>query len=156
MKFSTKADIAAPADVVFRALTDFPAFEQAALRRGATMARTDTLTMPGVGMGWTGKFPFRAKPRAVTLRIASFYPPNGLHVTGFTPNLDLLLTFEVIALARNQSRLNVGLEVRPKTLTARLLIQSAKLGKTGLDRKFAKRVGAFAASIAERHAQAAV
>ena len=156
MKFSTKADIAAPADAVFRAVTDFSAFERAALRRGATMARTDTMAVPGVGMGWTGKFPFRAKPRAVTLRIASFAPPSGLHVTGFTPNLDLMLTFEVIALARSQSRLTAGLEVKPKTLTARLLIQSAKLGKAGLDRKFAKRVAAFAASIAERHAQAAV
>jgi uncharacterized protein YndB with AHSA1/START domain len=153
MKFSAKADIAAPADAVFAALTDFSGLERAARQGGAAMMRIDALAEPGAGMGWTGRVPFRGKPRQVTLQIAAITPPNGLHMTGFTQNLGLTMTFEVIALARSQSRLQVGVEVKPKTLTARLMIQSAKLGKSGLDRKFRKRVEDFAALVAERHAR---
>ena len=52
MKFSTREDISAPIDQVFQALCDFEAFERLAMRRGAELRRTDTMTRPGVGMQW--------------------------------------------------------------------------------------------------------
>ena len=47
------------------------------------------------------------------------------------------------------------LDLRPKTLAARLLVQSLKLARNKLNRKFRKRVAEFAMLIEERQTQIA-
>ncbi len=150
MKFSANEDIEAPSEAVFAAITDFAVFEHAALKRGAQLRRTGTEGAVGVGIGWLGTAPFRGKQRQISLRVAGYQPPGGLHLRGETGNLDLSMSLEVMALSRGRSRLHVDLEVLPRTLTARLLLQSAKIGKGGLDRRFKARVRAFADGIRTR------
>jgi hypothetical protein len=147
MKFSANEDIDAPVASVFAAITNYPAFEHAALKRGAALTRTGTLAAMDVGMGWAGQVPYRGKKRQVSLQVAGFAPPNAVRIKGETGNLNLSIDLEVMALSRDRSRLHLAVEVLPRTLTARLLLQSAKLGKTGLDRKFRARVRSFAANI---------
>ena len=50
MRFTTKQDIEAPLDFVYRTMTDFEGWERAAMRRGAEVERTDKLTRVGPGM----------------------------------------------------------------------------------------------------------
>ena len=44
MRFTTKQDIEAPLDFVYNTMIDFEAWERSAMRRGAEVERTDTLT----------------------------------------------------------------------------------------------------------------
>jgi hypothetical protein len=150
MKFSANEDIEAPVETVFAAITDFAVFERAALKRGAQLRRTEPQGAVGVGTGWAGTVPFRGKQRQISLTVAGHLPPSGLQLRGETGNLNLSMSVEVMALSRGRSRLHVAVEVLPRTLTARLLLQSAKIGKGGLDRRFKARVRAFADSIAGR------
>ena len=49
----------------------------------------------------------------------------------------------VIALTPGKSRLIFETDILPRGMKARLLLQTAKLGKSQLDRKFAGRIGEF-------------
>ena len=64
-----------------------------------------------------------------------------------TTNLDL------IALSRTRTRIKVELEVKPLNLTARLLVQSLKLAKNSLTKKYKSRVADYAKQIEDRHAK---
>ncbi len=150
MKLSTNADIGLPAARVFAALSDFAGLERLAVRRGADLRRADALEAPGVGMAWKGTVPFRGKRREAAVELTALDPAQGLSASGSTVNFSFDLVVELLALSRERTRLRVGLDVRPRTLTARLLLQSARLGKGNLDRRFHARVAGYAKAIEER------
>jgi uncharacterized protein YndB with AHSA1/START domain len=144
VKFSTRQDIEAPVDRVFAALGDFAAFERAALRRGAEITRLDGLPEPGPGMAWAATFPWRGKARQVRCALHDYTPPESMRFQAEGDGITLTLLLGLMALSRGRSRLGVELELRPLTLTARLMLQTARLGKTRLTRRFEARVAAFA------------
>ncbi|MEM7519888.1 MAG: SRPBCC family protein [Pseudomonadota bacterium] len=153
MKFSTNEDIDAPIDAVFEMFCDFEAFERSAMRRGAEVQRVDSLTKPGVGMVWRAAFKLRGKPRQLELEVVTFDPPNEIRLEGVSPGVMTQTKFDLIALSRSRTRVHVALEVKPVTLSARLLIQSLKLAKSSLGRKFKLRVSEYARLMEERHAR---
>lgn len=153
MKFSTREDVEAPADVVFAAVSDFAAFERAAIRRGAEVARTDLAGDVAAGMTWSVRFPLRGKMRRVVCTLDSYDPPNGLGCRMDGSGFDGQMTFAVVALARTRTRLAVQMEIRPQTIAARLMIQAARLNRAAHTRRFAERVQKFAADIELRQAQ---
>jgi hypothetical protein len=65
------------------------------------------------------------------------------------------MTVDLVELSRARTRLQVGIEMKAVTMTSKLLLQSMKLAKASLDRKFAKRIGDFAQEIEQRHQKAA-
>ncbi|MFZ1726995.1 MAG: SRPBCC family protein [Albidovulum sp.] len=151
MKFSTKEDIEAPADVVFAALTDFAQFERAALRRGAELVRMDRLDQPGVGMGWNVRLQLRGKWRRVICDLREYDAPSRITVFAESTGFDMVLEMNLVALSRTRTRLGVEFDIRPRTLSARVKLQSAKLIKANLARKFTGRVQKFAAELELRH-----
>ena len=70
--YSSREDIAAPAEFVFDQLADFAAFEGLAADRGATITRRDKRDTPGRGMKWDVDFSFRGKPRAVAAEVVRY------------------------------------------------------------------------------------
>lgn len=152
MKLSTRQDVEAPIDAVFDMLCDFDSFERAAMRRGAEVRRLDHLSVPGVGMTWQAVFDLRDKRREVQLEIVSFDRPNEIVVHSTSPGLQGTMSFELVALARYRTRVMVALDVRPLTLSARLLMQSFKLAKGSLLGKFEMRIAEYARLIEDRHA----
>lgn len=154
MKFSGREDIEAPAEAVFAALSDFGAFERAALRRGAEVTRLDRLVHPDIGMTWDTRFTHRGRARRVVLDMRQYDPPNALAVAGESAAFRMMLVLSLVELSRRRTRLVVEFEVWPRTLAARLMLQSLKLGKAGLTRRFRKRLAAFAAEIERRQGRA--
>lgn len=150
MKLSTRQDIEAPVDRVFAALSDFPAFERAALRRGAEVARIDGLTVPAAGMSWSLVFAWRGKRRRAVCMLHDYAPPEAMRLTAEGEGIDLTLALGLMALSRGRSRLGVALELRPRSLTARLMLQTARLGKARLVRKFEARIAEFALRIEQQ------
>ena len=71
------------------------------------------------------------------------------HITldGHSDQFDLSISMTVVALSRVKSRLLFETEVRARNMRARLLLQTAKLGKTQLDRKYDQRIADFVAHL---------
>lgn len=153
MKFSTKEDIEAPIDAVFEMLCEFDQFERAAMRRGADVQRVDTLSEPAKGMQWDAAFTMRGKRREVNIEMEEFNRPTEMRLATVSRGLTGDMSFDLIALSRSRTRLVVTLEVKPLNLSARLLVQSLKLAKTSLTKKYKTRVSDYAKGMEERYHQ---
>lgn len=154
MKFSTREDIEAPAEAVFAAVSDFAAFERAALRRGVEVARSDPSAAPGPGLTWSVRFRLRGRMRRMVCTLDHFDPPNALVCALDGGSFRGAMTVNLVALSRGRTRMAVQLEIRPQTIAARLMIQTARLSRGRWARRFEERVRAFAAAIELRQAQA--
>jgi len=144
MKFSTNEDINAPIEAVFDRFCDFQTFEQAAIRRGAEVRRTDQMSQPSPGMTWHAAFDLRGKRREVEVEMVSFDRPNVVVLESTSPGLLGMTTFHMRALSPERTRLHVELELKPLNLSARLLVQSLKLAKNSLTKKFKLSVARYA------------
>lgn len=151
MKFSTREDVEAPIDATFDMLCDFEGFERQALRRGAEVQRTDSLSRPGVGMAWKAAFVMRGRRRELDLKMTRFDRPNEM-VLGFASGgLHGTFAVECVALSPSRTRLSIVLDLTPQTLSARLLVQSFKLAKTQLTKKFKLRAADYARQMEDRY-----
>ncbi len=149
MQFTSKEDIEAPIDFVFARAVDFRAFEKQALRRGVDLRRVDRLTHIGKGATWDADFRFRGKVRQLRAEVVGFDQPNGYVVSLQSVGVDGLTTVELVALSRSRTRITVTHELAAKSLGARLMLQSLRLARSGLQKKFEKRIGAYCEDIEE-------
>ncbi len=150
MKLSTRQDIDAPAADVFSVLSDTARWERAALRRGAEVQRLDGGQALADGASWKVRAEFRGKTREVTLNLIKAKEPDNIT---FAADANLFageITVDLIALSARQTRVTVGVEVKPKTLPARIMLQSAKLAKGSMQNRFSKRVGQILGEIGSR------
>ncbi len=150
MKLATREDIDAPIEAVFEQLSDFDGFERAILRRGAEVQRTDTLAEPGAGMAWKTTFGFRGRQREVRIELDELTPPDRLSASVRSPGFEIDLLIDLVAMSKTRTRMNFALDARPKTVPARLMIQSLKLARQGMLRRFRKRIADFAAALETR------
>ncbi len=143
MKFSGREDISAPVGDVFARLTDFKAHENAVMRRGVQVQRIDGLETPGPGMTWAAKVKFRGKVRSLQLVLDELCPNElaayQLEGSGLSGTFDL----DLLSLSKRRTRLAVALEIRPKNLTGRLLMQSLRILKPTLNRRFKVRIAEY-------------
>ena len=65
------------------------------------------------------------------------------------------MTLDLVALSQQRTRMAIVLNLKPKTLSARLLIQSMKLAKANLTKRFKLKVAAYAKSLEDRHRRTA-
>lgn len=150
MKFSAREDIAAPIDQVFAALCEFETFERQAMRRGADVQRVDTRSEPGVGMKWKTRFSMRGRPREMDVELVRFDAPNEMQFRAVSPGIEAMFSVELLALSRSRTRMAIGLDLSPLNLSARLLVQSLKLAKTTLTKRFKLRVADYSKTLEER------
>ena len=151
MRFTTKQDIEAPIAEVFRIMTDFDVWERAMMRRGIEVARMDKLTTPAAGMRWASKFSFRGKPQAIEIEMTQMEAPGLLRFAGVAQSMEGLGSTELMALSSNRTRMHVVMDVTPRSMTARILMQSLRLARARLDRSFAQRVAHLAGDIENRY-----
>ena len=154
MKFSTKEDIEAPLQDTFELFSDFDQFERSALRRGAQVRRTDTLKRVGVGMSWAAGFKFRGKERKVTSELVSYEPCDGYAMDIQSPDMTAHATLELMSLSKSRTRASFSVELKPKSLSGRLMIQTMRLGKSRLDKRFRVKAADFARVIERQHKSA--
>ncbi len=150
MKFSTKEDIEAPIAYVYAQVTDFDAFTRRALRLGADIKQIHA-GGPAVGAEWHVGFQFRGRQRDMQARIPQMDPPYGYQVDTTSGGMAALSEVTLVALSPRRTRLAFTIDVRAQTLTARLLLQSMKLAKGKLTKRFKVRVLEFAEEIEDRH-----
>ena len=150
MDLSSKKDIEAPIAEVFEALCDFESFERSAYRRGVEVQRMGDINAPQKGLAWDAKFTLRGKPRELHVVLTSYEPVTRIVLTGESGALKGETEIELVALSPSRTRLCIKLGVSAKTLSGRLLLQSMKLARGSIERKFNARISDFAAVTEEK------
>lgn len=147
MKLSTREDIEAPIDAVFAAVADFDALERRMLRRGIDIVRDDTIPLDREGARWKAKVDWKGRVHDVDAVLVSLQPGEGYRIASSTNGVECLGAVELVALSRTRTRMFVSVDVKPTTLSARLFVQSLRLAKGTLSRKFKTRVAEFASGL---------
>ena len=151
MKLSTREDIEAPLAFVFDSFADTEGWERAALRRGAEVTRTDRVQGFGPGMAWNVGFSWRGKTRRLAVKLATVEAPGHLGFQAFGSSVDAEVSLEFVELSNRRTRVTVGVDTKPRNLAARVFLQSLKLARGKIDRKFEARIGALCNDIEERY-----
>jgi len=151
MQFSSKEDIEAPIDRVFVMLSEFETFERLAIGRGIEVSRQGETREPSVGMRWHVNFSMRGRRRDMHLQLATYDPPNLMLFVSDSQGLQGRMSLELVPLSPRRTRMSVVLNLKPKTISARLLIQSLKLAKANLTKRFKLRVADYAKNLEDRH-----
>lgn len=155
MQVTATEDIAAPIEHVFAELTDFAALERQALRRGIDVRRKFKGAMPKLGEGWEARFRFRGKEREARVQLDTWDAPHALGLKGGSGGLDTVTQIDLVPLSPNRTRVNVVFKMIPNTLSARLLVQSFKLARSNINRRFKKRMAGYARDIESKVAKSA-
>jgi carbon monoxide dehydrogenase subunit G len=151
MEFSTQYDVEAPIEFVWTQASNFTMLERQALRRGAEVKRKDSLATPGVRAEWDIRFQFRSKYREVNAKITSFDVPNRYTVMSTSGSIDGVCVVDLVALSPKRTRLTVTFDLTAKSLGSRLMLQSLKMAKSGLNTRFEDRVASMARDIQDRY-----
>lgn len=141
MKFSTRIDRDVTAEQMFDAMADFDRIERMLMRRGVSVSRIDNIS--DAARAWDLGFDWRGQRRELRLVLVQFDRPERLALTGQSTPFDLRIDLSVVALAVQRARLIFESEVKPRNMRARLALQTAKLGKTQIDRRIANKVANF-------------
>lgn len=150
MQLTAREDIEAPLDRVFAALSDFETVERQALRRGIDVQRTQDAGSPEAGLSWRAGFTFRGKKRTADIDLAIYTPPERIMFHTVSGGLTVEMVLDVVALSRGRTRISVEAAMMPKTLSARLLVQSLKLAKGGVEKRFRNRMKGLAQDLETR------
>lgn len=150
MRFTGKTEINAPLNASFAAIADFEAYERHAKRSGAEVERVDALNRPGPGMMWAIRMELRGKLQKIEIELADYDPPNKLIFTGGTDSFDAEVLLELITLSARETRATITIDLKPKSLAARLILQSARLTKGSINKRIRKRLNRFAEEIEGR------
>lgn len=151
MKLAAKTDLEVPAAAVFAALIDTPTWEREAIRNGVEVERPAGTPDSGVGAEWRIRGHFRGKARKVTVRIAEMTPGQRLAMGMDSPSVEGTVQIEVMVLSPRRSRLRADLEIKPKTLAARLFINTMRLAKGRVQARFEKGLGNLGSRIKDRY-----
>lgn len=155
MQFSSVQDVNAPLDFVFQQLSDFDSYESYAMRIGADVKRMDQLTQKGAGLHWNINGDFRGKKRKFDIQLTEYRPDNLLKFLVVASGIEATASMEAMALTRKQSRIKVTTVLTPKSISARLILQSAKLAKSSMNRKYNHRFWTYANYIENNYNKAA-
>ncbi|MGR3622591.1 SRPBCC family protein [Pseudophaeobacter sp.] len=150
MELSSKEDVDAPIAEVFEAISDFASFERSAIRRGVEVQRLSEESTPQPGLAWDICAEFRGKPRELRVELASYEPTTLISLTGESDSLTGNGRIELLALSPRRTRIAVTVKVQAKTLSGRLLLQSLKLARSKVKRRFKLRVAEFASLTEDR------
>ena len=143
MIFSTKEDVEAPIEHVFRMVSDFDGFERSALRRGVEVRRKETLTRPNAEMGWDIGFEFRNRMRRISAELVQYDPPNGLLFFTYGAGVTANGMIDLVALSRARTRISVSLDLKPTSLRGFLTVLSLNFVKSRLTYRLRTRVAKY-------------
>jgi hypothetical protein len=153
MKLTAKCDIEAPASFAFACVTDFATWERDAAKRGVEVERPADMPLEGPFAGWRIRFPFRGRIRKVLIRLESLTLDSDASFTLESPSMEGSTLVDVLALSPRRTRLRVAVTVRPKTLTARLFLNTLRLAKGRVQAKFDARVQQLGSMVEDRYAR---
>lgn len=143
MKFSTRIDFDKTVGDLFDLVSDFDRLERVLSRQRATVTRLDPSAYSGVGLGWEVIFKWRGQRRVLRVEVTGCDRAERVSMRGLSDALELVIDLHTLALSRARSRLIFETDVRPRNMRTRLMLQTAKLAKGQLDRRYERRIADF-------------
>ena len=150
MKLATKKDIEAPIAKTWAAMSDFEFWERSAMSRGVEVERTDKLRAAAPGMSWKARFSYRGKARKADLTLTEISEPGVLGFTLVSNAVEVVSRIELIEMSAKRTRMHLTSEIKPRSLGARLFLQSLRLARAKVDRKFDARITQMATDLETR------
>jgi len=141
MELTTDYELDAPTDYVFKRITDHADFEALVMGYGANIERLDDLTDLSVGMKWAIDGNFRGKQRQVEVELTDVTENEFLGYKSQSKDLTADVKMSLLATTPNRTKFSISFAPTANTISARLILQSAKLARktlqTRMDRRFA-------------------
>ena len=106
-------------------------------------------------MAWDATFKLRGKVRDIQVEITEIGAPNSLIVSSRSPSMGGSMVVELLSLSRNRTRVTMNVELQPKNLSAKLLVQSMKLARKNLSKRLNERMAAYAEEVERRYSVSA-
>ncbi|WP_371156904.1 SRPBCC family protein [Jannaschia sp. 2305UL9-9] len=151
MKFVATEEIAAPIDVVWARVSDFEAFERRAAGKAGQVSRSPEGPAKA-GTKWTGSVEAAGKVRQASVTLLELDAPHRMDLEGGSDGMTVTLDVMLEALSPTKTRLTVTTEAKARSLAARLMLQSAKLARPQLAKRYKGRVAGFADKIEKSYA----
>lgn len=156
MKLTAKIDLEVPAAFVFDTLTDNASWEREAIRNGVEVSRPPGAPDRGLGAAWQMRGHYKGKPRKVLIVIEELIQDQRIGLSLDSPSIDGTARLEVMVLSPRRSRLRVDLEIKPKTLAARLFVNTMRLAKGRVQARFERGLGQLGSRIKDRYERSQV
>ena len=84
---------------------------------------------PGVGMSWHARFSYRGKQRKVDLSLTEMAAPGAVGFYLVSPAVEATTRIELMEMSAKRTRMHVTTEIKPRSLGARLFLQSLRLAR---------------------------
>jgi len=143
MQFKAWEDVDAPLDYTFQRFTDFAKFEDAARDQGAEIRRVDNFVTPAEGVKWRGSVEVRGKTRGIEAELTRLADGEQVMLEARIGGMEVHYQMDFDALTDAATRVSVLTELKPRTLAARLIIQSAKLARGKIKQRIDGRLARF-------------
>jgi Polyketide cyclase / dehydrase and lipid transport len=153
MKLTAKTDLEAPVEFLHAYLCDNATWEREATRRGVEVERPADMPLTGVGAGWRIRVPFRGRVRKVLLRVDDIVRDETIAFSFEGQAMVGTTVLEFKPLSPRRCRLKVTIDAKPKTLAARLFLNTLRLARRKVEERFEKRVRKLGARVEERFAR---
>ena len=151
MEMQAKCNMNVPIEFAHDQLVDFAEFEALLLGYGATVTRLDNVSVLGTGMKWLVEGHFRGKDRAIQLEMTKYQECEMIGYKSSAKEIDVEVSLDLLALATNETRLTLTVQPTPNTISARLILQSAKLARKSLQRRLDKRLSDYAETVEQKY-----
>ncbi|MBL9047589.1 MAG: hypothetical protein JNK34_09825 [Tabrizicola sp.] len=152
MKLAAMTDLDAPIGFVYECIADHQSWEREAVERGIDLERPADMPLSGLGAGWLLKLPFRGRLVNLLLRLVHMVRDDRIDFDLQSNAIEGDLSLSVMALSPRRTRLRLQIEVKPRTLTARVLLNTLKLAKGRVQARMDLRVHQMGAQILARYA----
>ena len=102
-------------------------------------------------MAWASVFNVRGKNRKIEAELIGYEPCDGYEVELQSNDVTAYATLELMSLSKSRTRASFAIELKPKSLSGRLMVQTMRLGKSRLEKRFRKRAVDFALTIERQY-----
>lgn len=152
MQLSADRTVSAPVAFVFESFSDFVHLENLGIERGIEIDRMDNLLEVGAGMSWHVAGVIRRKRRNIDVALNDYTPCSNLafRCGGTMMDADIQIQFKEVGASKTEVALVIAPEA--KNISARLILQSAKLARRSIEGRLNGRLAEFCENIEMKYA----
>jgi len=147
MKFVNHSDVQRPMDAVFDYISQFEALEARAKSAGLKVRRVSGDAALAVGTQWQVEGRFAGAERKVDIRLEQVKAPNSLVFKNVTGGIEVDFEVQVLPQAANRTRLRTITNMKARSLSARLILQSMRLIRPRINGRIDRALAKLAARI---------